>query len=457
MRRPPSRGARARGCRTLANDTTKLSDAPTLYPLFGLGEHATHGGPRQVASRGCPCPPASTAPPLLWGPAALPPALRSARAPAGANVAQALGGYLLKFFSSPGSSSSAAAAAGEAAARHGGAAAAGDFGGKVQALMVVAIAFMAAALALHAYIDGRHARKRERKARRLAAAAAAADAAGAPGAAAAAAAAAAWSETSSGSDDEAFFAERRGSHAGASTSGGGAPAVVGAEAVTAPGRAPSAAADAAQLQQQQQGKGAEGKAGKEGGRKPSVGEIFGVLAASIPIRCLAVMSLAQVRARVCVCAWGAGALAVAWGWWWPAVRDVRASDVPPRPAVASRVCGLTGAVHQPDGVCLEVAHIAALPVAGRPDGLPGRRLAVPGRGDGTAHGEPARRRSRGATGRGRGLLHFRDAQAAGGEGRGRGGCGASPSRRPRLPRRRARGVSPSGPDLCPCLPVARRC
>ncbi|GIL43656.1 hypothetical protein Vafri_1319 [Volvox africanus] len=200
----------------LANETTSLTDAPTLYPLFGLG----------------------------------------------ANVAQALAGFVLKFFS--GSES------------HGPT----SFTSEVQALMCVVLVFSALALALHHGISMRDNRQRlERRqqvaatlrANRRAAAAAAAVAADAtprsaenqmqPVSAASTSAAAL-------APAEAAATSRQAEVAGTEIGDNGAATV-----------AVEPAKDTGPTKRRQS--------------KQNLSEIYRTLAVSVPIRCLVVMSMAQ--------------------------------------------------------------------------------------------------------------------------------------------------------------------
>jgi AAA family ATP:ADP antiporter len=113
---------------TLANDTTALSDAPTLYPLLGVG----------------------------------------------ANVAQAVAGMLLRSWNNNGGAAASSAAAATAAASvTAPCTAAADFVAQTRALMMVVVALCGAALLLHAWI----ARRFAEAAARSQAEAAAADAA----------------------------------------------------------------------------------------------------------------------------------------------------------------------------------------------------------------------------------------------------------------------------------------
>lgn len=208
----------------LANDTTTLADAPTLYPLFGLG----------------------------------------------ANIAQALAGSVLKLFCGVGHDVSA-------------------FGTEIQSLMVVVLGFSVATLALHTYIHSRHVAARR-------------------AAAAAAVAAAAQKRVAAGLNmQQQDPAARSGFSTQASSSGsasgvsstGGSTASAGSIDVVGPGEAGQVegGADGQDAEQPLRRKRIGRKKSK--GPKPSVMDIFRVLAASVPIRCLAVMSLAQVN----VCAY----------------------------------------------------------------------------------------------------------------------------------------------------------
>ncbi|KAG2483156.1 hypothetical protein HYH03_017948 [Edaphochlamys debaryana] len=246
----------------LANDTTSLADAPTLYPLFGLG----------------------------------------------ANVAQALAGFVLKYFSAP--------------ATHGGA----SFTWEIQALMSVVLVLSVGALAVHHGISRAHSAERQqrrqaarqerqerravRRAERAAQRAehtvlATADAlaydaslslsytaADSPSGSGAASPASSADSTPRGSFDEsagpwaevetggAGALERAGAlrsaEEGASSSGGSSSSGVGGLSLATVEEAPAAAP-------------AEGKK-KE---KQSLAEIYRTLASSVPIRCLVVMSVAQ--------------------------------------------------------------------------------------------------------------------------------------------------------------------
>ncbi|PNW69913.1 hypothetical protein CHLRE_17g697950v5 [Chlamydomonas reinhardtii] len=174
----------------LANDTTSLADAPTLYPLFGLG----------------------------------------------ANVAQALAGFVLKFFSGP--------------ASHG-----GSFTWEVQSLMAVVMVFSVAALALHHAISAQHnAHRAERRAARN--------------------------------------AERAAQQQALSQAAAAAAARGDAPAAAAPAlQLASASVDLPAAAQPQLPKDAASTRPKKS--KQSMGEIYRTLASSVPIRCLVVMSMAQ--------------------------------------------------------------------------------------------------------------------------------------------------------------------
>ncbi|GLC36053.1 hypothetical protein PLESTF_001253400 [Pleodorina starrii] len=190
----------------LANDTTSLADAPTLYPLFGLG----------------------------------------------ANVAQALAGFVLKYFSGP--------------ATHG----AASFTSEVQALMGVVLVFASLALVLHHAISVRDNKRRLqrrqkqqqtlRDGRRAAAAATAA----------AEAAAAAADATPRSVENQLQPPSAASTSAAASEA---APNGNGAAATKAAGEEP--------------------RDGRRRQSKQNLKEIYRTLASSVPIRCLVVMSMAQ--------------------------------------------------------------------------------------------------------------------------------------------------------------------
>ncbi|GIL72365.1 hypothetical protein Vretimale_4143 [Volvox reticuliferus] len=199
----------------LANDTTSLADAPTLYPLFGLG----------------------------------------------ANVAQALAGFALKFFSGPASHGSS------------------SFTSEVQALMCVVLVFSILALALHHGISVRDNRQRlERRqqvaatlraSRRAAAAAASAAADATPRSAENQMQPVSPASTSAAAvaPAEATATSRQGEVAGAGAGSNGAAA------------AAEQARDTGPTKRRQS--------------KQSLSEIYRTLAVSVPIRCLVVMSMAQ--------------------------------------------------------------------------------------------------------------------------------------------------------------------
>ncbi|GLI68678.1 hypothetical protein VaNZ11_013164 [Volvox africanus] len=200
----------------LANETTSLTDAPTLYPLFGLG----------------------------------------------ANVAQALAGFVLKFFSGSASHSP------------------NSFTSEVQALMCVVLVFSILALALHHGISVRDNRQRlERRqqmvatlraSRRAAAAAAAMAADATPRSAenqmqpvsAASTSAAAMAPA------EAAATLRQGEVAGTE---------IGDNRVAAAAVEPTKDTGPTKRRQSKQ----------------NLSEIYRTLAVSVPIRCLVVMSMAQ--------------------------------------------------------------------------------------------------------------------------------------------------------------------
>jgi len=233
----------------LANDITSLSDAGLMYPLFGLG----------------------------------------------ANLAQALAGSVLKFFSN---------------FSHGmGTGGGASFCQEVQGLMCVVMLFSAAALTLHSVIDRNHRRallreRQERKAeeKRLKEKLKAEGFSTEQLRLRLEVQAALQGETSSGSeedDDDAQQAQQRdrqASHSSASAGPSSASQRVPASSSSnsngmgSNAGSPEAASTAPDEGQQKQ----QGKKGKQQ-RKPkaSVMEIFGVLAASTPIRCLTIMSLAQ--------------------------------------------------------------------------------------------------------------------------------------------------------------------
>ncbi|KAF5839782.1 TLC ATP/ADP transporter-domain-containing protein, partial [Dunaliella salina] len=271
----------------LANDITSLTDAGLMYPLFGLG----------------------------------------------ANLAQALAGSVLKFFSN--------------GAGTGGAA---SFCREVQGLMCVVMLFSAAALTLHSVIDRSHRRallreKQEKKAEqkrlkeklkaegfsteqlqlRLEVHAAlqgeqgevsssgseddddaqqaplrdrqASHSSASPGpssasqpvpASSANGTGSSSSSSSSSSSNHNSSSSNSSSSNSSSSSSNGTDGDAGAPAVAAT-TAAAAAAPTDEGQQKQQGK----KGKRQRKPKASVMEIFGVLAASTPIRCLTIMSLAQ--------------------------------------------------------------------------------------------------------------------------------------------------------------------
>ncbi|GBF96995.1 hypothetical protein Rsub_09792 [Raphidocelis subcapitata] len=189
----------------LANDTTALADAPTLYPLFGLG----------------------------------------------ANIAQAAAGFSLKC-----TTAARSAAAGG-----------GHFVQEVQITMAVVLAMAVAAICVHAHITAtqpkpEHAadlppRPGSRRAAAAAAAAAAEEGSGVGGGA----------NGSSAPEAQSMLADRLASGAAASSSGGG-------------GGAAAAPAEAAAAPPKKK-------------RPLTLRESFAVLAGSVEIRCLALMSLAQ--------------------------------------------------------------------------------------------------------------------------------------------------------------------
>lgn len=235
----------------LANDTTSIADAPVLYPLFGLG----------------------------------------------ANVAQALAGFVLKAFAVPGGADAAC------------------FVSSMQQLMGVSLGVTVLLLGLHWRIN--HVEREKKRAARRAAKAAAA--AGLRGAADAASRSSQPGETSNGSNGAASLASASSNgygaaHAVASTSSSSSSSSSSID--LGPYNGAGAPASAAH-QQQQQARGAQNgassssssissssgsdKASASSGSskaaakkaKPSLREIFTVLASSTAIRCLAVMSLAQ--------------------------------------------------------------------------------------------------------------------------------------------------------------------
>jgi ATP:ADP antiporter, AAA family len=291
---------------TLANDTTALSDAPTLYPLLGVG----------------------------------------------ANVAQAVAGMLLRGWNNnvggasaaaassaaASSSSSSAAAAAVADASAAANAAAADFVSQTRALMMVVVVLCGAALVLHAWIARRFAEAAARSQAEAAAADAAEELAARQAAARAEAlagdsrrAAAAAAFALSTGDEQAMGeaegaareAERAAMEAAADADarrrrverrrrrklrGDPRESGMGMTTTTAGSSSSSSSGSEEEEEEDQESEAAAAAAASASGgaatpttppaaaakpRKPPLRETFALLAASVEIRCLAVMSLAQ--------------------------------------------------------------------------------------------------------------------------------------------------------------------
>jgi AAA family ATP:ADP antiporter len=209
--------------RGLANDTTSLRDAPTLYPLFGLG----------------------------------------------ANLAQACAGMVLK--------------ATTAARQSGGS----NFVGEVQAMLGVVLVMAALAVGVHGYVTATQPRPehqaelphREPGTQRVHAAALAGAVAAAPGVAA--------------DEQQALLAARLDSGAAASTSSSNGISSSSADNTQATSSSNGSGAPAAASSSDSTTKDEKTKKQTKDDKKLSLRESFAILAGSLELRCLAVMSLAQ--------------------------------------------------------------------------------------------------------------------------------------------------------------------